>query len=329
MRITWVLSDQERERRFKKADQSILEAKPRNVLFSTPRKTLIYHSFTIEEQSVVEDIHAKFQIPWLQDFLVFNKDSATNLIKYTYGLSKLNDDTWNNLSDSMHINFIRNVLPKFTELSEIPQNDFEEVIKSPNSRIQLFFRGCFVLQMEKPQRGKETKRPISSQVKAVANNPHLMNSQELADVLSRIELSKDGDEMFLTTYDELYPPHWSGDSGIEQRHRNIIKRITEWPKVKGNEINIWLVTLLSLILALHADFYPLKSKNIMEKLQLKYILLLQRYLRSFLQIEKANKKFLEAMLLLSDTREAWEITNTKVGSELSVPGSLNTMNRYQ
>ena len=31
-----------------------------------------------------------------------------------------------------------------------------------------------------------------------------------------------------------------------------------------------------------------------------------------LQIEKANKKFLEAMLLVSDTREAWDITNAKV-----------------
>ena len=164
MKITWVLSDQERERRFKKTDQSIVVAKPRNVLFSSSRKTLIHHSFTIEEQGIVEDIHAKFQNPWLQDFLIFNKDSATNLIKYIYGLSKLNNDTWNNLSDSMHINVIKNVLPKFTELSDLPIDDLREIMNSPNSRIQLFFRGCFVLQMESPKHRKQTKQPLSSQV---------------------------------------------------------------------------------------------------------------------------------------------------------------------
>ena len=35
-------------------------------------------------------------------------------------------------------------------------------------------------------------------------------------------------------------------------------------------------------------------------------------IRSKLEAEAANKKFLEAMLLLSDTREAWEITNSKI-----------------
>ena len=75
-------------------------------------------------------------------------------------------------------------------------------------------------------------------MRSVANDPHLMSSQELSDILSKIELSNDGDEMFLTTYDELYPPHWVGDTRAEQRHREIIERITEWPKVQGNGVSL-------------------------------------------------------------------------------------------
>merc|ERR1712117_430136 len=49
-----------------------------------------------------------------------------------------------------------------------------------------------------------------------------------------------------------------------------------------------------------------KSENV-GKIQLKYSLLLQRYLKSRMVVEKANTKFLEAMLLLSETRELWEM----------------------
>ena len=40
-----------------------------------------------------------------------------------------------------------------------------------------------------------------------------------------------------------------------------------------------LVMLMTLILTLNADFYALKNKQRMESLQLKYVLLLQRYLK--------------------------------------------------
>ena len=37
------------------------------------------------------------------------------------------------------------------------------------------------------------------------------------------------------------------------------------------------------------------------------------YFRSKLSQENANKKFLEAMMLIADTREAWEIYNGHLG----------------
>ena len=45
------------------------------------------------------------------------------------------------------------------------------------------------------------------------------------------------------------------------------------------QVDPYLVTLMSLILLLNPDFYALKNRQNMEDLQLKYILILQRYLK--------------------------------------------------
>jgi len=319
MKITWVLSDDERKRRFGKAknsDLDTLKSKPGHIMFSSSTRAPLYLSFTIEEQNVLEDTYSKFQIPWLQNFLVDNVESATNLIKFTYGLDDLRKTTWDNLSNSMHLNFIRNVLPKFSELSTLPSSDFGQIINSENSRIQLFFRGCFVVQMNKSEQVPVSKCPIGSQVKYVANNTDLLSSVGLSDLLSNLDLSDDdddGEDMWIASYEKIYPQNWAGSARKEQKHRNIVERIIAWPKIERNEGDNSLVTLMSLILALNADFYPLKSREIMENIQLKYILILQRYLRSKLAAESANKKFLEAMLLIADTREAWEMVNSRIG----------------
>ena len=88
MRITWVLTDAERKRRFgivKKSDLEMLKSKSADILLPSTRTSPLYLSFTIEDQKVLDNTHSKFQVPWVQNFLIFNKDSATNLIEFTYG----------------------------------------------------------------------------------------------------------------------------------------------------------------------------------------------------------------------------------------------------
>jgi hypothetical protein len=93
-----------------------------------------------------------------------------------------------------------------------------------------------------------------------------------------------------------------------------------------------LALLLTLILLFNPDFNPLLTRSVVEPIQLKYVILLQRYLRwdkvrlelftfSLFRYkmcpEMANKKFLEAMLLLSYTRELREINNLQASPFLS------------
>jgi hypothetical protein len=69
-----------------------------------------------------------------------------------------------------------------------------------------------------------------------------------------------------------------------------------------------MIGLLTFILLFNADFYTLQNRDRVEKIQMKYIMVLQRYLRSRMSPEAANTKFLEAMMLISHARQAFEIT---------------------
>ena len=81
---------------------------------------------------------------------------------------------------------------------------------------------------------------------------------------------------------------------------------------------------MTLILTFNADFYTLVNRDRVEKIQMKYIMILQRYLRyntynamnilathfrSKFKAENSNTKFLEAMLLIAQARQAWEISS--------------------
>ena len=58
----------------------------------------------------------------------------------------------------------------------------------------------------------------------------------LSDFLSRLELFDDDKDMWMASYDKVYPRNWAGDDRKEKRHRNIVTRIVDWPKLVRDEV---------------------------------------------------------------------------------------------
>ena len=148
MKVTWVLSEEERKRRFGEKKKIFYEEK-NNV--PSLIKSNINLSFTVEEGKVLEFTHYKFQVPWLQNLLLYDKDSAKNFLAFTFKYADFEIKTWGKLSDSMHLNFIKNVLPNFEEVTNLPSQEFGQLVSSKQSEIQLFFRGCFAMDMTNGQ----------------------------------------------------------------------------------------------------------------------------------------------------------------------------------
>ena len=70
------------------------------------------------------------------------------------------------------------------------------------------------------------------------------------------------------------------------------------------------MSLIKVILAFNTDFVTLERPDVVSKIQVKYALLLQKYLR-FKYGSDANRRFGEGLMMASYAREANEIHSRK------------------
>ena len=148
-----------------------------------------------------------------------------------------------------------------------------------------------------------------------------MRQYDLEDLIQKIENVSLGD-VNIATYSQHYPQ--------SMELVETIKTVQRWPRMTDGYHNPLIISLLSLILStstININNLNMFSVKLIEKVQLQYALLLQRYLKSVeigrcilnnyvqndhfrftLVEEEANKKFLEGMLLLADVKE----TNEKI-----------------
>jgi len=318
MKPSWVLSDEERNRRFNKFNKIKLKTvnpgENQITKVQASRIPELYMTFTMEEQKSLEDLHQKFNVcqrTWLKNLLLLDRNAGVNMIEAAYKLAPLKFETWKVLEKSFHLYFVQNVVPKFIDVDNLPSSDKGQIINGQNSGMAHLFKSSQCLKIDSPDSKEppckqETMCPMQKQVSDIASNPAIMESLDLSQMMSRLNLSEIPK---FPTYQEIYPQKWANNDEVEQRHMEIIKRLQSWPRKDNNELDFNMVILMTLMLIFNADFDGLVNKTIVENVQLKYSMLLQRYLRSKMSPEIANKKFLEAMILLSYTKEVWDMNN--------------------
>merc|ERR1712012_129005 len=130
MKTSWVLSDEERNRRFNKFNKinmkSVNSDKPQTIKKAPPsRLSELYMAFTLEEQQVLEKIQNTFKgqycnDTWLQKLLLLNRDAGINLIESAYKVKPIKYETWTWLVQSWSMAFSQNILPHFSAGHNIP-----------------------------------------------------------------------------------------------------------------------------------------------------------------------------------------------------------------
>lgn len=146
MRVTWVLSTQERARRFTKASTKAI-IKTSSQPLQQLSKPLVVH-FSTEEQLLLEHLNSKFEIPWLEYFFFYNQLAALNWIEYTFCNKDLDLETWKVLGDSMKLGFSEILMPKLQELWSTELSfESSHVLCGQSSAIVNFFRSCFAVRI--------------------------------------------------------------------------------------------------------------------------------------------------------------------------------------
>ena len=130
-------------------------------------------------------------------------------------------------------------------------------------------------------------------MKELAASKHDVENLELSKMLKELNLQESTPRM--PAYDDLYPEHWANNDHLESRHRELMLKIKKWP-MNENEVRIWnpeklfnlqsafqfdcnLVLMMMLILFFDTHANSLAKSENVGKIQLKYSLLLQRYLK--------------------------------------------------
>ena len=158
MKNTWVLSEEEKTRRFNKTNPSRVQ---QDICSGTSRLPVeIDVVFSSEERQMLKNIHSKFEVPWLQDFLSFNRDAGFNLLEFVYGENKLMAKTWDEFNRSFCQTFVRCILPAFTELDELLPQDLGQIMNSPASGIARFFITSYCINIGQTTNICPTSQPV-------------------------------------------------------------------------------------------------------------------------------------------------------------------------
>jgi len=287
MRITWVLSQQERERRFVKNRSKVKMTKS------------LVPCFTVEEKLVLGNISSSFEFPWLENLFIYNQEAAKHLLEFTFFGKELNLQAWKHLCDSMLLDYNQTVMPKFRDMvSDMPNSQFYLLCLHSVPLVR-FFRCCFAMKL--PHSNSMSSKPyldsVEAQVSSLLKYQEIYNNLDfdIIESLSRIQ-TFDESSVQIVPYETLFQ-----DKTNEERNLRVMKKVQDWPQTTSGQQIPHLISLMCIILAFSViDVLNDVSAKIVENVQLHYTITLQRYLKSHLSEREANDKFLEAMLLIGD-----------------------------
>ena len=125
MKITWVLSEQERDRRFKKSTKANIP-------------TCLRIPFSSLEEKTVKDLNFHLHVPWLKHYFMLDKYAGVNMMDFVYRADKFRIQSWDTFKKSMSLDFVRHILLMFREIEELSPHDLGQIMHSHISGIAHF-----------------------------------------------------------------------------------------------------------------------------------------------------------------------------------------------
>jgi len=305
MKTVWVLADEERNLRYNKLTK-IKKPNPKPQAMAIPEVEM---KFTIEEEKLMQDLHEKFKVHqqvWLKTLFLQDTAAGLNILEAMCRIAPLKMKNFKYLEEIFHQIFTGNIVPKLLENDDFPTKDVGQIIHGQNSAISHMFKMHQFTKMENTEKDQTPGSDcLQKQVSDLVEDTEIDTTEYIADLFTRLRVDP---RVTVPTYGELYPQHWARDREVEDRHKDITRRLQAWPYDHNHKFDYNLVLIMSMILLFNPEYNPLVTRSIVANLQSKYVTLLHRYIRSKLDTEAANKKFLEAMLLPSVVREMWDLS---------------------
>ena len=232
MKPSWVLSDEERNRRFNKLNKGSSSQNP------TKSVTELYMKFTKEEQNVLDGVCKRFhfdRVIWLSNLFRLNREAGLNILEATFTIAPLRMPNHIVFEEAFHLYFVTNIVPKFLENSALPSKDIGQILNGQNSQIAHLFKiSQFKTNETRKANIKQLDTEVKKEVSDMVTRFREVDNSNMVEMISKLP-TKIGPTLF--SYDELYPENWANNKEMEERHREIIKKVQGWPTNEKNEVS--------------------------------------------------------------------------------------------
>ena len=140
-------------------------------------------------------------------------------------------------------------------------------------------------------------------------HPHDFGVESVISALKRHNVRR---RKFNYDYSVVYSTPWAPHVDIEERHYRLTQTISRWSR-RSKILDSQLMILCCMILLLSADDLPMAG-NLKEKvsaIQMKYILMLHRYLKDTYP-KQANTKFAGGLMLVQFSKELYDMHSMRL-----------------
>ena len=115
-------------------------------------------------------------------------------------------------------------------------------------------------------------------------------------------------------YQQVFSSPWAPNISLELRHEELTRKISKWPLVdiETKKIDSLMMFCLSNVLLFSTDFLKLENPSRVNKVQMRYLNILHRYLKFKYDKDSANNRLGNGIMIASFARESQEIEQKRL-----------------
>ena len=302
MKVTWVLPDEERNRRFNKLAKVKRQQQKAKSPMNPAKQPMM--STTNEEILKIQKVNKFVNTKAYEAFKrkVFgNPQLLKEFLNAGYFGEKISRNFVDSFVSVCSI-YVELIFCCAEELSALSNKDKKLLLDKNGPLVNRFKSAMFLDDDESCLcKGLESAR-ISG------------NFPELEEINTKLRtLGMEGKTKPVIKHDQFFPTSTYEDA---VKQKELTAKMKDWARqYPGGPIDDVQSTLMRLVIASSPDFIELERPDLVAKAQLKYATLLQSYLKSKYGLDEARRRFGAGLMIIAHAREANEVIEKRLNEE--------------
>lgn len=309
MKAGWVLTDKERTKRYKPKDKEIVPSRATKGKRSLPLAefgvpTILGLKITPDDSESIATIMRSMGRAFGESMrvnMVRKQDFMLEFTKLIYFGGRGDYDFYRKFY-ALCDNFVEALYFLVDDFRTLPMSDCKELL-DVNGQVMLCLKYAISLQ--------ERNWCFVQVIQSALETGEYPQLNEVIEGLGGMSVSEFRPEL---GYDQVFTSPWAASLEDEVQHQRLMARMQTWPRdspeAKVDDVQMNLIKYI--ILFSTSEQLSLKRRDIVERVQMKFIDLLQKYLKFKYGPGEAGLRFSNGLMVISLAREVYEIQKRRL-----------------